>query len=69
MAELYVCESQCVGRTIHDGLGKGLHAMVKLNANSLVGEFNGTVRTITVFEKGMQKGRVVMRYIYGRDMC
>ena len=50
MAEVYVCESQSVGRTIHDKLGKGLHAMVKLDANSLVEEFHGTVGTVSEFE-------------------
>jgi hypothetical protein len=50
MAEVYVCESLSVGKTIHHKLGKGLHAMVRLDANSLVGEFNGTVRTVAEFE-------------------
>ncbi len=57
MAEVYVCESQSVGRTIRDRLGKGLHALVRLDANSLVGEFQGTVRTVAEFEARDAEGK------------
>ena len=70
MAEVYVCDSQSIGRTINDRLGKGLHAMVRLDANSLVGEFNGTVITVAEFEDRDARGKDAwLCYTFKEGVC
>ena len=54
---LYVCESKSCGIRVSSKLGKGLHTMDKLYANTLVGEFHGTIITVEEYEVKELEGK------------